>query len=92
MEEEGAKESEKQSGLDGQGQAVALDQNGDQDGGAEHGEQVLEAQHQHLGQAKRPGVIDGLASGGGFVTHTCLLSRLGIGQKKQLLFKEKQLL
>ena len=61
-----------------------------QDGGAEHGEQVLEAQHQHLGQAKRPGVIDGLASGGGFVTHTCLLSRLGIGQKKSnCFFNEK---
>ena len=86
MEEEGADAGEKQSGLDGQGQAVALDQNGDQDGGAEHGEQVLEAQHQHLGQAKRPGVIDGLASGGGFVTHTCLLSRLGIGQKKSNCF------
>ena len=65
MEEEGADAGEKQSGLDGQGQAVALDQNGDQDGGAEHGEQVLEAQHQHLGQAKRPGVIDGARFRGG---------------------------
>ena len=59
MEKQGADPGEKQGGLDGQRQAVALDQDGDQHGGAEHGEHVLQAQDQHLGQAELPGVADG---------------------------------
>ena len=47
--------AKQQGGLDGQGQAVALDQDGHQHRGAEHGEQVLQAQHQHLGQRPAPG-------------------------------------
>ena len=43
-----------------QGQAVLLaDHDGHQDGGAEHGEHVLEAQDEHLGDAQGPGVADG---------------------------------
>ena len=60
MEQQGAQTGEQQGGLDGQGQAVAGDQNGHQNGGAEHGEQVLQTQHQHAGYAQRPGVVDGL--------------------------------
>ena len=59
MEEQGADAGKEQSGLDVQGQTVLLDQDGDQDGSAEHGEHVLEAQHQHLGGAQLPGVADG---------------------------------
>ena len=59
MEKQGADAGEEQGGLNVQGQAVALDQNGHQDSGAEHGEHVLNAQQQHLGGAQRPRVADG---------------------------------
>ena len=62
VEEQGAEAGEEQGGLDGQGQAVGLDQDGHQHRGAEHGEHVLQAQDQHLGQAQHPGVPDGLAA------------------------------
>ena len=43
VEQQGAQTGHQQRGLDAQGQAVALDQNGYQHGGAEHGEQMLQA-------------------------------------------------
>ena len=58
MEEQGAQPGEKQGGLDGQGQAVPLDQDGHQHGGAKHGEHVLEAQDEHFGHAQGAGVAD----------------------------------
>ena len=59
MEDQRAETGHQQRGLDGQGQAVPGHQNGDQHCGAEHGEQVLQAQHQHPGQAEGAGVGDG---------------------------------
>ena len=69
MEKQGAHAGKEQGGLDGQGQSVALDQNGHQHGGPKHGKHVLKAQNQHLGQAQLPGVADGLV-----VVHFVLLS------------------
>ena len=59
MEEQGAGAGKEQGGLDVQGQAVLLNKDRDQDGCAEHGEHVLDAQEQHLGYAQRPRVADG---------------------------------
>ena len=59
MEEQCAEAGEKQSGLDVQGQAVGVDQDGDQHGGTEHGEHVLQPQQEHLGRAQLPRVADG---------------------------------
>ena len=59
MEKQRTDAGKEQGGLDGQGQAVAPDQNGHQHGGPKHGEHVLKAQNQHLGQAQLPGVADG---------------------------------
>ena len=60
MEEQGAYAGEEQGGLNIQGQAVAVDQDGDQNSGTEHGEEVLNAQNEHFGQAQLPGVANGL--------------------------------
>ena len=76
MEEQRADSGEEQGGLDGQGQAVALDQDGHQHRGPEHGEHVLKAQNQHLGDAQHPGVPDGLASRRFVFAHNDLLSYL----------------
>ena len=59
VEQQRAETREQQRGLDGQGQAVGADQNGHQNGGAKHGEQVLQAQQQHTGDAQLSGVVDG---------------------------------
>ena len=59
VEQQRAETCEQQRGLDGQGQAVGADQNGHQNGGAKHGEQVLQAQQQHTGDAQLSGVVDG---------------------------------
>ena len=59
MEKQRADTGEKQGGLDVQGQAVALDQDGYQHRSAEHGKHVLETQDHHLGHTQLPGVIDG---------------------------------
>ena len=67
MEEQRAEAGEEQCGLDAQGQAVALDQDRHQHGGAEHGEHVLQSQDQHLGEAQGPGIPDGL------LTDVCFL-------------------
>ena len=69
MEKQGADAGKEQGGLDGQGQPVALHQNGHQHGGPKHGKHVLKAQNQHLGQAQLPGVTDGVG-----VVHFVLLS------------------
>ena len=58
MEQQRAEAGEQERRLDGQGQAVALHQNGHQHRGAEHGEQVLQTQQEHAGQTQRAGVID----------------------------------
>ena len=62
VEQQGAETGKQQGGLDGQGQTVLGDQDGHQHGGAEHGEQVLQAQHQHPGNTQLPGVVDGVLS------------------------------
>ena len=67
VEEQGTDTGKEQGGLDGQRQAVALDQDGHQDGGAEHGEHVLQAQDQHFGGSQGPGVPDGLLTDVGFL-------------------------
>ena len=73
VEEQCAHPGKKQGGLDVQGQIVgAGDDDGDQDGGAEHSKHVLDAQQQHLGQAKLPRVADGF----GVFFHKNLPSRL----------------
>ena len=59
VEEQRAKAGKEQGGLDIQGQSVSLDQNGHQHRCAEHGEHMLQAQDQHLGQAQFPGVPNG---------------------------------
>ena len=43
MEQQSAQTGHQQGSLDAQGQAVALNQNGYQHGGAKHGEQMLQA-------------------------------------------------
>ena len=43
MEQQSAQTGHQQGSLDAQGQAVALNQNGHQHGGTEHGEQMLQA-------------------------------------------------
>ena len=60
MEQKRAEAGEQQGGLDAQGQAVAADQDGHQNGGAKHGEHMLQAQHQHFGDAQLARVVDGL--------------------------------
>ena len=60
MEQQRTQTRKQQCGLDGERQAVALHQDGNQHRGAEHGEQMLQAQHQHPGQAQGAGVVDGL--------------------------------
>ena len=60
MEQQRTQTRKQQGGLDGERQAVALHQDGNQHRGAEHGEQMLQAQHQHPGQAQGAGVVDGL--------------------------------
>ena len=69
MEEQGADPGEEQGGLDGQGQSIALYQDGHQDGGPEHSEHVLQSEDQHLGQAQLAGVADR-----SIVVHMVLLS------------------
>ena len=59
VEQQRAETGEQQGGLDGQGQAVGAYQDGHQHGGAEHGEQVLQTQQQHTGNAQLSGVVDG---------------------------------
>lgn len=58
MEEQGAEAGEEEGGLCVQGQAVALHQDGDQHRGAEHGEHVLKAEHNHFACAELAGVIN----------------------------------
>ncbi len=58
MEEQGADTGEEQGSLDGKGQAIALHQDGDQHGGTKHGEHVLKAQDEHLGNAQLTRVAD----------------------------------
>ncbi len=62
VEQQRAEAGEQQRCLDGQGQAVAGNQDGHQHRGAEHGEQVLQAQQQHPGDAQLSGVVDGIVS------------------------------
>ena len=62
MEQQRAETGKQQRGLDGQGQTVALYQNGDQHRSAEHGKQVLQAQQEHPGDAQLTGVVDGVVS------------------------------
>ena len=62
MEQQRADTGKQQRGLDGQGQTVALHQNGDQHRSAEHGKQVLQAQQEHPGDAQLTGVVDGVVS------------------------------
>ena len=62
VEQQRADTGEQQRGLDGQGQAVAGHQDGHQNGGAEHGEHVLQAQQEHPGHTQLPGVVDGLVA------------------------------
>ena len=70
VEEQGADAGEEQRGLNGQGQAIGVHQDGHQHRGAEHGEHVLQAQDQHLGHAQAPGVPDGrLPDGGSLFFH-----------------------
>ena len=72
VEQQRADTGKQQRGLDGQGQAVAADQDGDQHRCAEHGEEVLQAQQEHPGDAQLPGVVDGVLSE--FLVHvTCPL-------------------
>ena len=68
MEEEGADTGEEEGGLNAQGQAVTLHQNGDQNGGAKHGKHVLQAQNQHSGETQSAGVTNDLLVGG-FLVH-----------------------
>ena len=62
VEQQRAETGKQQRGLDGQGQTVALHQNGDQHRSAEHGKQVLQAQQEHPGDAQLTGVVDGVVS------------------------------
>ena len=62
VEQQRAETGEQQRRLDGERQAVALDQNGDEHRRAEHGEHVLQAQDQHSGGAQLSGVVDGFVS------------------------------
>ncbi len=55
VEQQGAQPRHQQGGAD----AEAGDK-GHQDGGAEHGEDVLKAQHQHLGDTQGTGVVEPL--------------------------------
>ena len=89
MEEEGTNTGEKQGGLDGQGQAVALNQDGDQHGCAEHGEHMLQAQDEHLGQTQGACIPDGLTAGGTVVVHSTFLS-FHAGRKKATAFSKKK--
>ena len=57
-----AKTCEQQRRLDGERQAVALHEDGNQHCCAEHGEHVLQAQDQHSGGAQLSGVVDGFVS------------------------------
>ena len=70
VDKQGAQAGEQQGGLNAEGQSIALHQERHQNGGAEHGKHVLEAQNQHFGQAQLPGIADGLV-----VVHFVLLSR-----------------
>ena len=60
VEQQRAQTCKQQCGLDGQGQAITGHQNGDQNGGTEHGKQMLQTQHQHARHAQLSGVVDGL--------------------------------
>ena len=55
MENQGADTREEQGGGDGQ-----TGDGRDQNGGAEHGEHVLETEESHSGRAQGPGIVDGL--------------------------------
>ena len=69
VKQQGAQAGEQQGGGDAQ-----AGQNGDQDGSAEHGEHMLDAQHQHSRCAQRSGIIDALCPNDGFFfTHDFLL-------------------
>ena len=67
MEEQGAETGKEQGGLDVQGQAVALHQNGNQNSGAKHGKHVLQAQDQHSGNTQLTGVPNGSLANGGIL-------------------------
>ena len=58
VEQQRAETRHQQRGLDAQRQAVALHEDGDEHRRAEHGEQMLQAEHQHAGHAELAGVID----------------------------------
>ena len=62
MEQQRAETCEQQRGLNGQRQAVALHEDGDEHRCAEHGEHVLQSEHQHSGGAQLAGVVDGFVS------------------------------
>ena len=62
VEQQRAETGEQQCRLDGERQAIALDQNGDEHRRAKHGEHVLQAQDQHSGGAQLSGVVDGFVS------------------------------
>ena len=62
MEQQRAEAGKKQRRLDGERQAVALHENGDQHRCAEHGEHMLQSQHQHFGCAQLAGVVNGFLS------------------------------
>ena len=72
MEQQRAEAGEQERGLDAQRQPVALHQDGDKDGRAEHGEQVLQTQQQHPRNAQRSRVVDGIMSE--FFLHDIFLS------------------
>ena len=62
VEEQGADAGEEQGDLDREALAVevVVHQDGHQNGGAEHGEHMLETQQEHLGRAEGAGVPDDL--------------------------------
>ena len=62
VEQQRAETGEQQRRLDGERQAVALHEDGDEHCCAEHGEHVLQAQDQHSGGAQLSGVVDGFVS------------------------------
>ena len=61
MEKESADSGEEKRHLDGEAFAVKISvyQDRDQDGGAEHGEHVLEPEKKHFRDAEGPGVFNG---------------------------------
>ena len=88
MEEQRTHPGKEQSGLDVQGKSVgAADDNGNQNGGAKHGEHVLDAQQQHLGHAQLPRVADGF---GVFFHRFSPFSSGGSGRETALFLRKKR--